>query len=280
MAEDLVNKSWLGLDEKVCVVTGAGSGIGAEIAAELIRNGASLAQIDRNGAGCEQLKSTFPEQAERIAVFECDIGNEAAVQAVAGQVIERFGRVDGLVNCAGVLRAGGIASVALEDWELVLRTNLTGAMLSARSFAAVMGEAGGSIVHIASVAGHSPQTYSGAYSASKAGILLLSKQIAVEYGTSGIRSNAICPGMIRTALSEPFYQQPGIKEQREALTASKRIGTPSDIAHAAAFLLSERADYINGAELVVDGGMEGMLMHIVPRPGFTAGEDVPQRPTA
>jgi NAD(P)-dependent dehydrogenase (short-subunit alcohol dehydrogenase family) len=130
-------------------------------------------------------------------------------------------------------------------------------------------EAGrGSIVHVASVAATHPQSFSGAYSASKAGVLLLSRQMAVEWGPHGIRSNAICPGMIRTALSARFYEEAGFEQKRAAVTASRRIGEPQDIADVALFLASPRAAYVNGAELSVDGGMSSMLMDMVPRPGY------------
>jgi NAD(P)-dependent dehydrogenase (short-subunit alcohol dehydrogenase family) len=142
-------------------------------------------------------------------------------------------------------------------------------MLCARTFAKAMRTAGtGSIVNIASIAGLTPQTGSGAYSASKAGVLLLSRQMAVEWGPQGLRSNAICPGMIRTALSAKFYEEPGFEAKRAAVTANRRVGEPQDIADVALFLASPRAAYVNAAELAVDGGMTSMMMDMVPRPGF------------
>lgn len=127
---------------------------------------------------------------------------------------------------------------------------------------------GGSIVNVASISALNPQTNSGAYSASKAGVLLMSRQMAAEWGPRGIRSNAVCPGMIRTALSAKFYEEPGFEQKRAAVTASRRIGEPVDIANVAAFLASDRAAYVNGAEILVDGGMDCMLMDLVPRPGY------------
>ena len=124
------------------------------------------------------------------------------------------------------------------------------------------------MVNVASISALFPQTGSGAYSASKAGVLLMSRQLAVEWGPQGVRSNAICPGMIRTALSAKFYEEPGFEARRAAVTASRRIGEPQDIADAALFLASPRASYINGTEVIVDGGMANMLMDMVPRPGF------------
>jgi NAD(P)-dependent dehydrogenase (short-subunit alcohol dehydrogenase family) len=199
----------------------------------------------------------------------CDIADEAAVQASAAAVRDTLGPVWGLVNNAGLLRPGALEDVSLADWNQVLAINLTGGLLCARAFGADMLAAGrGAIVHIASISALHPQTRSGAYSASKAGVLLLNRQLAAEWGPRGVRSNAICPGMIRTALSATFYAEPGFEARRAAVTASRRIGEPIDIAEPALFLLSDHASYVNGTELVVDGGLDCMLMDMVPRPGF------------
>ncbi|WP_027852350.1 SDR family NAD(P)-dependent oxidoreductase [Marinobacterium litorale] len=269
MSAENKTENWLGMAGKKYAVTGAGSGIGYSIAETLLAAGARVALLDRNTEGAEKLRELYSSTGQEPVVLQCDISDPASVDQAVQGVCEAFGDLDGLVNCAGMLRPASIRDVELDEWDAVLRTNLTGYMLCSREFANLMSN-GGSMVHIASVAAHHPQTHSGAYSASKAGITLLSRQIAAEYGPEGIRSNVICPGMIRTALSEPFYQQPDIKEQREAMTASRRIGAPQDIANAVTFLLSDRAGYINGAELTVDGGMETMLMDLIPRPGFTA----------
>jgi glucose 1-dehydrogenase len=179
-----------------------------------------------------------------------------------------------------MLRPGALDEVSLADWNAVLAVNLTGYLLCAREFGRDMLERGrGSLVHIASISSLHPQTRSGAYSASKAGVLLLNKQLAAEWGPRGVRSNAICPGMIRTALSAKFYEVPGFEVRRAAVTASRRVGEPIDIAEPALFLLSDRAGYINGTELVVDGGLDCMLMDMVPRPGYNdADNNTAERP--
>ena len=261
---------WLGLAQQVCVVSGAASGIGAAIARALAQAGARVALLDRDAEGCaamaRRLQQDFDAQALAIA---CDIADEAAVGAAAAQVREALGPCQVLVNNAGLLRAGGLADVGLAQWNEVLGINLGGYLLCARAFGADMRTAGrGSIVNVASISGRFPQSGSGAYSASKAGVLLMSRQLAVEWGPQGVRSNAVLPGMIRTALSARFYEEPGFEARRAAMTASRRIGEPEDIADVALFLASPRSAYVNGAEILVDGGMANMLMDMVPRPGF------------
>jgi len=275
------NRHWLGLAGRVCVVTGAGSGIGRAIAQTLASAGAHVAALGRRGDPVHETVRMIQEaNAEktgaetsggRALALECDVSDEASVLAAAQAVREQLGAVVGLVNNAGIMSPAALQDVSLEQWNRVLAVNLTGALLCARAFGAdMLAQGRGAIVHIASIAARHPQTRSGAYSASKAGVLLLNKQLAAEWGPQGVRSNAICPGMIRTPLSEAFYRQPGLEERRALVTASRRVGRPQDIAQPAAFLLSDRAAYVNGTELVVDGGLDCMLMDSVPRPGFNS----------
>ncbi|WP_157118933.1 SDR family NAD(P)-dependent oxidoreductase [Azohydromonas lata] len=266
-----VGNGWLQLEGRVCAVTGAGSGIGAAIAAELAAAGARVALLDRDGAAAAQVARRLEEGGGTAFALECDVSREASVQDAARRVRHELGDCGVLVNNAGMLRPAALDSVTVEEWNAVLAVNLTGQLLCARAFRPQLQAAGqGSIVNVASIAALHPQTRSGAYSASKAGVLLMSRQLAAEWGPLGLRSNAICPGMIRTPLSAKFYEEPGFEARRAALTASRRVGEPLDIANAALFLASPRSGYLNGAELVVDGGMDTMLMDLVPRPGFNA----------
>ena len=254
---------WLGMQGRVCAVTGAASGIGAAVARELAACGAKVALLDRDGAGAEKLSAELQAAGATTLAVQCDIASEAAVLAAAQSVQEKLGACYALINNAGMLRPGALNDVSLDDWNAVLAVNLTGYLLCARAFATQMRQEGiGSIVNVASISALTPQSASGAYSASKAGVLLLSRQMAVEWGAHGIRSNAICPGMIRTALSARFYEVPGFEAKRAAVTASRRVGEPKDIADVAVVLASPRSAYVNGAELSVDGGMTSMLMSI------------------
>ena len=261
--------NWLGLEGKVCVVTGAASGIGAAIAENLAAVGARVALLDLNGQGAADLSARLNAAGATTIGLAVDTADEAAVQAAAERVERELGPCHALINNAGLLRAAPLAEVSVADWNKVLAINLTGYLLCARSFATQMRANGrGSVVNVASISALNPQTNSGAYSASKAGVLLMSRQMAAEWGPQGIRSNAVCPGMIRTALSARFYEEPGFEQKRAAVTASRRVGEPVDIANVAVFLASDRAGYVNGAEILVDGGMDCMLMDLVPRPGY------------
>ncbi|MBX9610933.1 MAG: SDR family oxidoreductase [Burkholderiales bacterium] len=259
---------WLGLEGRVCAVTGAASGIGASVARQLAAAGAHVALLDRDLAGAKQLATELAALGARALAVACDIASEAQTLAAAAQVQAELGDCAALVNNAGLLRPGSLDSVSLDDWNAVLGVNLTGYLLCSRAFKPQLARTRGALVHVASISANFPQSHSGAYSAGKAGVLLMSRQMAAEWGPLGIRSNAICPGMIRTALSAKFYEEPGFEAKRAQATASRRIGEPQDIADVALFLASPRSGYMNGAELAVDGGMSSMLMDMVPRPGF------------
>lgn len=263
---------WLGLQGRVCAVTGAASGIGAAMARQLAEAGAHVALIDRDIDGARRLAAELARSRAvagvRTLAVECDIASEEQTLSAAQKVQAELGDCAALVNNAGMLRPGSLDSVSLDDWNAVLGVNLTGYLLCSRAFKPQLARTRGALVHVASISGNFPQTQSGAYSAGKAGVLLMSRQMAAEWGPLGIRSNAICPGMIRTALSARFYEEPGFEEKRAQVTASRRIGEPQDVADVALFLASPRSGYMNGAELAVDGGMSSMLMDMVPRPGF------------
>jgi NAD(P)-dependent dehydrogenase (short-subunit alcohol dehydrogenase family) len=269
MATQRERHDWLNLSGRVAAVTGAGSGIGAAIATGFAHAGAKVAILDRDGEAASKVAAQLVAAGESAVAFACDVTRQDSLNAVAAELKMRLGACDILVNNAGILRAGPLDSVSIEKWNEVLAVNLTGYLIAAQAFGAEMLKAGrGSIIHIASIAGTNTQPRSGAYSASKAGVLQLSKQLAVEWGPHGVRSNAILPGLIRTPLSAAFYENKEFEEKRKALVPARRIGEPDDIAQVALFLASDRAGYVNGAEILVDGGLNTMLMEMVPRPGY------------
>lgn len=258
--------SWLGLAGRVCVVTGAAGGIGRVLAEAFAGAGARPVVLDRDLAACEAVAASLGPDALAVA---CDVADPASVAEAARTCRERAGGCDILINNAAILRSGPIATVSFEDWNLLLAVNLTGYLLCSQRFGALMRETGrGAMVHVASVAGHVPQGFSGAYSVSKAGVMMLSQQLAVELGEFGVRSNVVSPAMIRTPLSEPFYRDPNLLARRVAMVPTRRIGEPEDIAQAALFLASDRAQYISGEEILVDGALSRSWLGLIPRPGF------------
>lgn len=261
MADTMTPARWLGIEGDVAVVTGAAGGIGKGIARALAEAGATVFILDRDQAACDAAAAELGHGAKGLAF---DAADRATIEAAAARV----GRCDILVNNAGILRGGPLAETTAEDWELVLRINLTGYLGAAQAFGAGMRARGrGAIVNIASIAASEPQAFSGAYSPSKAAVAMLTRQLAFEWGPEGVRANSVSPGMIRTPLSESFYQVPGILEARSAVVPARRIGAPEDIANVAAFLASPRAAYVTGQDIVVDGGFAQTLMAHVPRPG-------------
>ncbi|MEM9357240.1 MAG: SDR family oxidoreductase [Pseudomonadota bacterium] len=269
MAE--MGDSWLGLEGKVVAITGAGSGIGRATAAEFASVGAKVVLLDINLEASEIAAKEISSgsNSAETAAFQCDVTNDASVTNAAKESQGVFGQIDVLVNNAGILRPGTLDTISVDDWEKLMNVNVTGYLRCAQTFGQGMLERGsGAIVHVASIAASEPQANSGAYSPGKAAVVMLSRQLAYEWGPRGVRSNCVSPGLVRTALSEAFYQAPGVLEKREAIVPMRRVAKPEDIAEAAVFLASTKAGYINGQEILIDGGLSQTLMSFVPRPGF------------
>lgn len=257
-----------GLDGSVCVVTGAGSGIGRAIAVALAGAGGRVAILDRSAEGGEGTLKLIRSAGGSAIAIPCDVSNPANVEAAAAKITGELGPCAVLVNNAGMIKAGALETLSFEEWNAVLSVNLTGYFLCAQTFGRHMRAAGkGSIVHIASIAANYATPFSGAYSVAKAGVAMLSRQLAVEWGPQGIRSNCVNPGLILTPLSQAMYDRPGVTEARSAAVPLGRIGKPEDIAQAVLFLASDRASYMSGDEVTVDGGFTRMLMSFIPRAG-------------
>jgi NAD(P)-dependent dehydrogenase (short-subunit alcohol dehydrogenase family) len=260
---------WLDLSGRVCVVTGGGGGIGRAVALSLARAGAHVAAIDRDQRGLEGTQAELREFSGDHVVTRCDTSNAESVTAASETIEKSLGPCSVLVNAAAVLRPGGLDTLSLAEWNAVLSVNLTGYFLCAQIFGRQMRTLKrGSLIHVASIAGSHAQGQSGAYSVSKAGVIMLSRQLANEWGPQGVRSNVVSPGMVITPMSQSFYDTPGVTERRSAVVPSRRVGMPQDIADAILFLASDRSSYVNGDEVTVDGGYANMLMNLVPRPGF------------
>lgn len=265
---------WLRLSGKVCVVTGGAGGIGQAIVREFLSAGARVAILDRSA---DAVTAFAGEQGENAIGIACDVTSESDVSAALNQVIRAFGKCDILVNNAGVIQPIGLMGSTLEQWRAGTAVNLDSYYICARIFGeAIVANGGGAIVHVGSIAAELPQPNGLGYSAAKAGIVALSRQIAIEWGSKGIRSNVVNPGMTQTPMTAKLNADPEIVKKRAALTASKRLGQPEDIANIVAFLASDRSGYVNGADLMATGGMQSMMMTMIPQPGLkpTTTEEV------
>ena len=268
-----LENDWLGLAGKTVVVTGSAGGIGFGIAECFVGVGASVLLLDNDGAACDAAAEKLGGAKRKVFARACDISKPDQVKAAAAHLLQVLGPCDVLVNNAGILRPGAFATLALEDWQKLLDVNLTGPFLCSQTFGAQMlAKQKGSIVHIASIAARFPQSFSGAYSASKAGIVLLSQGLATEWGPMGIRSNCVSPGNTRSGMTQPILAVEGVEARRVAMMPLRRIADPSDMGEVVLFLASERSGYVTGENISVDGGYARTILDLLPRPGFSREE--------
>jgi NAD(P)-dependent dehydrogenase (short-subunit alcohol dehydrogenase family) len=252
------------LDGKVAIVTGAGRGIGKEICLTFSREGATVIAVDIDPKGKEEVIGKINSWGRRGLFIKADVGNSSEVIEMARHVMEDFGRIDILVNNAGIVFSSPLLELSEEIWDRVFATNLKGQFLCCREVGKFMiRQEQGNIINVASMAGHSPYSSGGAYSASKAGVIMFTKQLAIEWAKYGIRVNAISPGLIRTPMNERVYEDKVLCEKRIKLVPLRRIGTPEDISRVALFLATEDSSYMTGQVLIVDGGyLETLQEHL------------------
>src|SRR5687768_10523959 len=227
------------LEDRVALVTGAASGIGREIAERFRREGARVSGFDLAG---------------EVAIHG-DVRSPADVERAVGQVVESEGRIDILVNSAGVREIADVYTMATEEWDNVIAVNLSGTFYCCQAAARRMRGGGrGVIANIASVGGLIGLARRPAYTAAKHGVVGLTKTLARDLGPAGIRVNAICPGLIRTPLTEQYFAEDAFEEGLRTVVPQGRVGAAADVADAAVYLASDQSAYVSGVALVVDGG--------------------------
>ncbi|HEY2801457.1 MAG TPA: 3-oxoacyl-[acyl-carrier-protein] reductase [Chthoniobacterales bacterium] len=242
-------------ENQVAIVTGAGRGIGHAIALRLAEEGARVASVSRRE---ETSKSTADEinvhRADAAKAYAVDVADHAAVQQTAAQILQDFGRVDILINNAGVTRDGLSMRMSMEDWDTVMDTNLKGAFSFTQAvMRAMVKQRSGRIINISSIAGLTGNAGQANYAASKAGLIGLTKTLARELASRGITVNAVAPGFIETDMTGVLPDQ--VKEAILGKIPLGKFGESADIAAAVAFLAAPEAKFITGQVLTVDGGM-------------------------
>jgi 3-oxoacyl-[acyl-carrier protein] reductase len=242
------------LEGQVAIVTGGARGIGRAISENLVRDGAHLVISDVNLAEARQTAAAIATGERRCLAIEANVTDGKAVADVVERTIQEFGRIDILINNAGITRDGLLLRMKEEDWDLVLNVNLKGAFHYTKSvLSAMTKQRKGRIVSIASIVGVMGNAGQANYAASKAALIGFTKSVAREYASRGITANAVAPGFIDTAMTQnlPADVRKGLMEQ----IPLGRLGTAEDIAQAVRFLVSEEAGYITGQVIHVNGGM-------------------------
>ena len=256
------------LDGTVTVITGAASGIGAACAQRFASEGARIAGMDVAKPSDDSAWKAAEEIASESGFWLGDVRDEGGIETIVAEITERFGRIDSLVNAAGVSTGGAVDELESAEWERVIGINLTGTFLVSKHVVRRMKERrSGSIVNLASIEGLEAMESQAAYNASKGGVVLLTRNMAVDYGHLGIRVNCLCPGLIETPLTQ-ILKMPELDQVRQKFIEGhllRRAGQPEEVASAALFLVSEDASFVSGAALTVDGG-------------YTAGRRLTQPP--
>ena len=242
------------LDNRVAVVTGAAQGIGAAIAERLAEEGADIAVIDIDAEKAEATQAKVQALGRQAEVYLVDVANTEKVRGVVGEVVGRFGRVDVLVNNAGIARDGLLLTMSEQDWDLVLAVNLRSVFNFTKAvFRPMIKQKGGSIINVSSVVGLMGNAGQMNYAASKAGVIGATKSSAKELASRNIRVNAVAPGYIQTTMTEKLNDK--ARQALIDLIPTKQLGDPQDVANAVLFLACDLSRYVTGEVLRVDGGM-------------------------
>lgn len=243
-------------ENQVAIVTGAASGIGAATAVRLGREGAAVVAADRNAAGAETTAAAIREQGGDAFAVAVDVTARAAVEALLAATLARYGTVHVLANIAGIAHGEPFLQASDEWWDKTLAVNLTGVFYCSQVVARYMvtNQIPGRIVNLASTNGLVGEANLAHYNASKFGVVGLTMTMAIELGAYHIRVNSVCPGLIKTPLTQRSYTNPAWAAEYAKKIPMNRFGEPEEVAAAVAYLASEDSGFITGAQLVIDGG--------------------------
>ncbi len=254
------------LKDKIVIVTGASQGIGRGIALGLAEAGADVTvNYHQNIDGAEGVANEIRNLGRQAMVVQGDISKSGDVSRLIQETLNEFGKIDILVNNAGILIPGPIEDLEEADWDRVIQVNLNGTFLCCQAVGRhmIQTKSGGSIINVASISAHMPEIEDGAYTPSKAGVIGLTRLLAVEWSKYGIRVNALSPGPIMTLLQRQAYPTEELLKARNNAVPMNRHGTPEEMAKVVAFLASDDASYITGAEIQADGGSLGSMFHLI-----------------
>ena len=246
------------LTDRVALVTGAGRGIGREIARTLAEAGADVVALGQTAEGVEEAAADVDQRGRRSLAVVADVAQSSQVDSAVERALREFGRIDILVNAAGIAHHGASEEASDDDWRRIIEVNLDGTYFCCRAVGRHMLERGsGAIVNIASMSGsivNVPQPQA-AYNSSKAGVIQLTRSLASEWASRGVRVNSVSPGYIATAMTElGLKPHPDWRETWLAMTPMGRLGRPIDVAYAVWYLASDAAAFATGTDLIVDGG--------------------------
>jgi meso-butanediol dehydrogenase/(S,S)-butanediol dehydrogenase/diacetyl reductase len=237
------------LADKTAIVTGGSTGIGKAISEKFIEYGADVVIAARSEAAGR-------ETAEELGCefVQCDVSDYDQVEALVDATVEEFGGLDIVVNNAGIGQSGSIEEMSVEEWQTVLNVNLSGVMYGSRAAMPHLRESDGCIVNVASIFGLVGGPGAPAYSAAKGGVVNLTRELAVDYAGEGVRINSVCPGFVETPMTDDYLDEEQFYEFVRGQTPMGRVAEPDEISGIVAFLASDEASYITGANIPVDGG--------------------------